>query len=432
MMQKKVSAVVFVLLMAAVTVCICSSSSNAQQNYDGLWEGNTSYNGEVELKVSGNNITLFSISVKEVPVDMFDKTTGVKLGTAISNTKYTCNAFNAPIVNSKFNYTPTPPDTENTIAGVFTSSRETEGTWKHKHEDLWGVVRVYPLITWSATRVDAATSAAARIAILPIQKTVNLGETFTVDIAVTPNQPITEIKLDLRVDPSLLTVNSVTKGGMFTDNFGSCNVDDTFTIFGFATGGAISTPGTFATVNLTADPKNSGTSALQISNVDVECPEGKVISDVHEGNVTVRQPPVFDTGYGTYPSIAGTHTGTITPKRDMTVYELYTYSCPGTGGHSESVRIWDDTEVVADRESYTRDWRNIRFSPQFVLLAGRTYHYRIRTGSYPQIIHERSLTNEFGTINCTEFVDVNGRSYDDRIPAFRLEGGVYGWGRISE
>ncbi len=423
MMQKKVSAVVFVLLMAAVTVSICSSSSNAQQNYDGLWEGNTSYNGEVELKVSGNNVTLFSISVKEVPMDMFDKTTGLKLGTAISNTKYTCNAFNAPIVNSKFNYTPTPPDTENTIAGVFTSSRETEGTWKYKHEDLWGVVRVYPLITWSATRVGAATSAATRIAILPTQKTVNPGETFTVDIAVTPNQPITEIKLDLLcVDPSLLTVNSVTTGGMFTDNFGYYSVDDTFTIFGIATGGAISTPGTFATVNLTANHKNAGTSALRISNVDVKGPEGEVKSDVQEDNVTVRQPPVFNTGYGTYPSIAGTHTGTITPKWDIRVYELYTYSCPGTGGHSGSVRIWDDTEVVADQDGYTGDWRSIRFSPQFVLLAGRTYHYCIRTGSYPQIIHERSLTNEFGTINCTEFVDVNGRSYDDRIPAFRLEG----------
>ncbi len=87
---KEIIAVAFVILMAAVTVCICSSGN--AQNYDGTWVGSTSYNGDVEFHVSGNNITRFSISVKEVPVDLFDKTTGSKNGTANSSTKYTCNA----------------------------------------------------------------------------------------------------------------------------------------------------------------------------------------------------------------------------------------------------------------------------------------------------------------------------------------------------
>jgi hypothetical protein len=420
---KEIIAVAFVILMAAVTVCICSSGN--AQNYDGTWVGNTSYNGDVEFHVSGNNITSFSISVVGAPVDRYDKSTGMKVGSGISNTKFACNVFNTTIVNSEFNYTSASPNEENIISGGFSSINEAGGTWKHEHEDLWGVVLGYPHITWSATRVGASTSATTLIKILPSQKTVNQGETFTVDIIVRPNQPINNVELDLKIDPSLLTINSVSHGVMFTKNIVSLIVEDSVTIFGAPTEGTISTHGIFATVHMTADSRNTGTSTLHFSNVKVEGPEGEVRSAVNDGSVTVGQPPVFDTGYGTYPSIAGTYTGTIKPTQDIIVHELYTYSCPGTGGHSESVRIWDDIEIVADWHGYNGDWHSIQFSPHFVLLADHTYHYCIRTGSYPQIIHEPSLTNEYGTITCEEFVDVNGRSYDDWIPAFRLDGNLW-------
>ena len=50
---------------------------------------------------------------------------------------------------------------------------------------------------------------------------------------------------------------------------------------------------------------------------------------------------IFDTGTPSnpYPSIAGTHTGTIIPNRTITMNKLYTYSCEGTGGHTEYARI---------------------------------------------------------------------------------------------
>jgi phosphatidylserine/phosphatidylglycerophosphate/cardiolipin synthase-like enzyme len=50
---------------------------------------------------------------------------------------------------------------------------------------------------------------------------------------------------------------------------------------------------------------------------------------------------VFDTGepQNPYPSICGTHNGTITPNQTITVTKLYTYPCIGTGGHSEYVKI---------------------------------------------------------------------------------------------
>jgi len=49
------------------------------------------------------------------------------------------------------------------------------------------------------------------------------------------------------------------------------------------------------------------------------------------------------------------------------------------------------------------------------------YNYTIVTGSYPQIIHEPEFNATGGTITCTAFTDINGRIYNDWIPAIRLE-----------
>jgi hypothetical protein len=99
----------------------------------------------------------------------------------------------------------------------------------------------------------------------------------------------------------------------------------------------------------------------------------------------------FDTGPGNYPCIFGTHNGTITPNQTITASKFYTYSCLGTGGHSEYVRIgnktWDGIEASWD--GYTGDYHNITFLKSFRLRAGETYNYTIRTGSYPQIIHKK-------------------------------------------
>lgn len=49
-----------------------------------------------------------------------------------------------------------------------------------------------------------------------------------------------------------------------------------------------------------------------------------------------------------------------------------------------------------------------------------TYNYTIRTGSYPQIIHEPSFNATGGIITCTSFEDANGKVHTDWIPAIRL------------
>jgi len=50
---------------------------------------------------------------------------------------------------------------------------------------------------------------------------------------------------------------------------------------------------------------------------------------------------IFGTGQGTYPSIMGVHEGNFTPTCNITVQQIYTYPCVGTGGHSERVIFCD-------------------------------------------------------------------------------------------
>lgn len=142
--------------------------------------------------------------------------------------------------------------------------------------------------------------------------------------------------------------------------------------------------------------------------------------------IGVKTAPVvsdtFDTGRGTYPSISGTHNGTIKPNVNITVSEMYTYSCSGTSGHSEYVKIWDVSGTLAEGNwtGYEGDWHTISFDNPFILKANETYKYTIRTGSYPQIIHKPTANVTGGIITCKEFVDASGKCYDDWIPAIKL------------
>jgi parallel beta-helix repeat protein len=134
---------------------------------------------------------------------------------------------------------------------------------------------------------------------------------------------------------------------------------------------------------------------------------------------------IFDTGKSSnpYPSIFGMHNGTIIPSQDINVTKLYTYPCPGTGGHTEHIKIWNTSNwnVTATWNGYTGDWHNISFNETFVLYKNEEYNYTIKTGSYPQIIHNQTHTTLDGSfINCTEFMDANGKIHDNWIPAIKL------------
>jgi len=178
----------------------------------------------------------------------------------------------------------------------------------------------------------------------------------------------------------------------------------------------------------TVKPEN-GTFNATIDTTDAKAGSYIVKADDGAGNIDEKlvdigvAKAIFDTGTGTYPSIAGTHNGTITTNVTIAVSKLYTYPCAGTGGHTEHVIIWNASGVKiaeADWDGYQVDGHTITFDVPFELVANETYSYTIRTGSYPQIIHADSKTVAGGTITCDTFVDTNGNTYTDWIPAIRL------------
>jgi hypothetical protein len=154
-------------------------------------------------------------------------------------------------------------------------------------------------------------------------------------------------------------------------------------------------------------------------------------SDVYLIKVRPIMEKIFDTGQpeNPYPSIMGTHNGTLTPSHNINVSKMYTYACVGTGGHTESIKLYEIGELIASGswDGYQGDYHNITIhnltgGTQYVtLLENHEYNYTIITGSYPQIHHNTSLLTPNGWINCTSFVDANGKKYDNWIPAIRLE-----------
>ncbi len=145
----------------------------------------------------------------------------------------------------------------------------------------------------------------------------------------------------------------------------------------------------------------------------------------HWENYFVATENVFETGQSEnpYPSLSGTHNGTIKLNQTIRVSKLYTYPCVGTGGHTEYAKIYNDSWCVETLPwvGYTGDWHNISFSESFKLYPNNEYSYTIKTGSYPQIIHKQNHTTLDGSlITCTEFIGVNRKRYDDWIPAIAL------------
>jgi len=143
--------------------------------------------------------------------------------------------------------------------------------------------------------------------------------------------------------------------------------------------------------------------------------------------ITYKQQDSFDTRppENPYPSIAGIHNGTLEVTNDRIISTLYTYPCPGTGGHSEYVAFYNATtgQEIANGtwDGYQGDWNYIEFELPLVLWKNETYNYTIRTGSYPQIIHEHEFNATGGVITCTSFVDINGKRHEGWIPAIKLE-----------
>ena len=151
----------------------------------------------------------------------------------------------------------------------------------------------YPLMEpWNITPVTTFVN------ISPPTQTVSAGETFTVNITIDPGEPIAGAQADLLFDPSLITVNSVTDGGMFdmwfNANLEIDNVNGAVRNISAIDFGSVTTSGVFAIIEFTAGSID-GTSPLNLTNTIVGNPNGTAVSImVNNGNVTVILYPDWD------------------------------------------------------------------------------------------------------------------------------------------
>lgn len=131
---------------------------------------------------------------------------------------------------------------------------------------------------------------ATKVIVSPTSQTVMKGQNFTVNISVVPGTEIAGMQFSLRFNSSLLKANSVSEGELFKQGgyitfFNPGTIDNeegiVKNVYGciITPGENVSSPGTFATINITASDK-AGTSQLLF----IDIPPISVIVTDPEGN----------------------------------------------------------------------------------------------------------------------------------------------------
>jgi len=145
----------------------------------------------------------------------------------------------------------------------------------------------------SSTVQVQASPEATSVSVSPSTQSVPVGDTFTVDIAVNPAEPIGGVSLDLCFDPSILSVVEVEEGDLGLPLWVKTVNNETgvVTLAGTTLEAAtVSEPGSFAVI--TFESKASGTSALTIEKLEVGTYKDKtpilVFSLASNGEVTVQ------------------------------------------------------------------------------------------------------------------------------------------------
>ncbi|WP_445475254.1 cohesin domain-containing protein [Methanococcoides methylutens] len=155
------------------------------------------------------------------------------------------------------------------------------------------IVAIMITLLAGLTNVSAAAS---DVTLKPSSQTVAPGETFTVDIFVSPDVDIAGMQFDLFFDGSQFHVSDVSEGSLFKqsglDTFfveGSVNSGLINDAYGCVLGASdVSTPATFATITVTATEQANGRSELVLRNVVVSDPKGNAVDiDITNTEISV-------------------------------------------------------------------------------------------------------------------------------------------------
>ncbi len=193
-------------------------------------------------------------------------------------------------------------------------------------------------ITGALVMVNASPD--TTIAISPASQSVGVGDTFTVDVYVDPDQPIRGVQCSLTFNSSLLQAEQVTEGDIFsgyTTFFIGGNIHNASgeirgianMIFG---DGNTSTEGTFATITFEAIAAGTATIAFNMSddNTVIVTGDSQTVEPApSDGTVTVTEEP------NTPPSCTLTASPTAgAPPLDVT----FTMSATDTDG---TIQAWE-------------------------------------------------------------------------------------------
>ncbi len=147
---------------------------------------------------------------------------------------------------------------------------------------------------------------AAEVAVIPSTQIVTPGSDFDMNISFDPQgTAIAGAQLDIAFDMSLIRVNSITEGNLFTQGgastfFNGGTIDNTagtvINIFDAIIGRKnVSTQGNFIIINATAIG-TSGIAAVNLSNVKISDPDGNPVAlNVANGSVKINSPPLLAT-----------------------------------------------------------------------------------------------------------------------------------------
>jgi len=137
----------------------------------------------------------------------------------------------------------------------------------------------------------------AKVTVSPPSTIVNQGERFTLNVSIDPlGAAISGAQLDISFNQSLLNLNSITEGNLFTQNGASTYFNNgTLTagtvknMIGVILGpGNISTPGTFVMLNFTVIGQ-SGISEIQLSNTLLSDPDALAVPLITtNGSITIN------------------------------------------------------------------------------------------------------------------------------------------------
>jgi hypothetical protein len=146
-------------------------------------------------------------------------------------------------------------------------------------------------------------STATEVTLEPSTQMVTTGESFTIDVFVSPDTTIAGLQFDLEFDSSKIQIDSVSEGVFFSQNgtstfFNAGDIDNNAGklsgVYGLIMGfPSVLEPESFATITMSVKEQAASTSTISLKNVIISDPLGFAIdASIINTILTINEAPV--------------------------------------------------------------------------------------------------------------------------------------------